>query len=135
MTREIYDLSALELSNAYRAKELSPVEATRAVLARIENCEPRLNVMYIINAEAALANAAASEKRWHESKPFDHIVFTAPFNMSEQPAASICAGYDEGGLPIGLQIVGHRFDDAGVMMLAHSYEGLRSPMRPWPDPI
>lgn len=68
------------------------------------------------------------------TRPFDHIVFTAPFNMSEQPAASICAGYDEDGLPIGLQIVGHRFDDAGVMMMAHSYEALRFPMRPWPNP-
>jgi len=67
-------------------------------------------------------------------RPFDHIVFTAPFNMSEQPAASICAGYDDDDLPIGLQIIGHRFDDAGVMMLAHAYEGLRIPMRPWPDP-
>jgi aspartyl-tRNA(Asn)/glutamyl-tRNA(Gln) amidotransferase subunit A len=54
--------------------------------------------------------------------------------MSEQPAASICAGYDDDGLPIGLQIIGHRFDDAGVMMLAHSYEGRRSGMRQWPDP-
>jgi Asp-tRNA(Asn)/Glu-tRNA(Gln) amidotransferase A subunit family amidase len=36
MTRELYDLTALELSHAYRSKELSPVEVTRAVLARIE---------------------------------------------------------------------------------------------------
>jgi aspartyl-tRNA(Asn)/glutamyl-tRNA(Gln) amidotransferase subunit A len=68
------------------------------------------------------------------ARPFDHIVFTAPFNMSEQPAASVCAGYDEEGMPIGLQIVGPRFDDAGVLMLAHSYEALRPAMRPWPDP-
>src|SRR6185295_15008151 len=54
--------------------------------------------------------------------------------ISKLPAAPICAGYDDDGLPIGLQIVGHRFDDAGVMMLAHSYEALRLPMRPWPDP-
>jgi Asp-tRNA(Asn)/Glu-tRNA(Gln) amidotransferase A subunit family amidase len=66
--------------------------------------------------------------------PFDHIAFTAPFNMSEQPAASVCAGYDEDGLPIGLQIVGPRFDDAGVLMLAHAYESLRPALRPWPDP-
>jgi Asp-tRNA(Asn)/Glu-tRNA(Gln) amidotransferase A subunit family amidase len=69
------------------------------------------------------------------ARPFDHIVFTAPFNMSEQPAASICAGYDEDGLPIGLQIVGHRFDDAGVLRLAHAYEALRPAMRPWPDAL
>ena len=53
--------------------------------------------------------------------------------MSEQPAASICAGYDDDGLPIGLQIVGHRFDDAGVLRMAAAYEAIRPAMRPWPE--
>jgi aspartyl-tRNA(Asn)/glutamyl-tRNA(Gln) amidotransferase subunit A len=68
------------------------------------------------------------------AKPFEHIGFTAPFNMSEQPAASLCAGYDDDGLPIGLQIVGHRFDDLGVLRMARAYEALRPPLRPWPQP-
>jgi aspartyl-tRNA(Asn)/glutamyl-tRNA(Gln) amidotransferase subunit A len=68
------------------------------------------------------------------AKPFEHIGFTAPFNMSEQPAASLCAGYDDDGLPIGLQIVGHRFDDLGVLRVARTYEALRPPLRPWPQP-
>ena len=68
------------------------------------------------------------------AKPFEHIAFTAPFNMSEQPAASLCAGYDADGLPIGLQIVGHRFDDLGVLRMARAYEALRPPLRPWPQP-
>ena len=67
-------------------------------------------------------------------KPFEHIAFTAPFNMSEQPAASICAGYDSEGLPIGLQIVGHRYDDLGVLRIAWAYETMRAPPRPWPEP-
>jgi aspartyl-tRNA(Asn)/glutamyl-tRNA(Gln) amidotransferase subunit A len=33
-----------------------------------------------------------------------------------------------------LQIVGHRFDDAGVLMLAQAYERLRPALRPWPQP-
>jgi aspartyl-tRNA(Asn)/glutamyl-tRNA(Gln) amidotransferase subunit A len=66
-------------------------------------------------------------------QPFEHIAFTAPFNFSEQPAASICAGYDSEGLPIGLQIVGHRFDDLGVLRMARAYEDLRPPLRPWPQ--
>ncbi len=69
------------------------------------------------------------------ARPFDHIVFTAPFNMSEQPAASVCCGFDEDGLPIGLQIVGRRFDDAGVLMMAQAYEEMRPVMRPWPEPV
>jgi aspartyl-tRNA(Asn)/glutamyl-tRNA(Gln) amidotransferase subunit A len=67
-------------------------------------------------------------------RPFEHIAFTAPFNMSEQPAASLCAGYDADGLPIGLQIVGHRFDDLGVLRVARAYEKLRPLPRPWPAP-
>ena len=67
-------------------------------------------------------------------KPFEHIAFTVPFNMSEQPAASLCAGHDADGLPIGLQIVGHRFDDLGVLRMARAYETLRPPPRPWPAP-
>ena len=64
---------------------------------------------------------------------YEHIGFTVPFNMSEQPAASICAGYDDDGMPIGLQIVGHRFDDAGVLRMAAAYEAIRPAGRPWPE--
>lgn len=65
-------------------------------------------------------------------RPFEHIAFTAPFNQSEQPACSICCGFDPDGLPIGLQIVGKRFDDPGVLQLARAFERLRAPLRPWP---
>jgi aspartyl-tRNA(Asn)/glutamyl-tRNA(Gln) amidotransferase subunit A len=54
--------------------------------------------------------------------------------MSEQPAASICAGYDTEGLPIGLQIVGHRFDDLRVLCVASAYETMRPKQRVWPEP-
>lgn len=65
-------------------------------------------------------------------RPFEHIVFTLPYNMSEQPAASINCGYTTGGLPIGLQIVGQRFDDLGVLQLCRAWERLRPAQKPWP---
>jgi Asp-tRNA(Asn)/Glu-tRNA(Gln) amidotransferase A subunit family amidase len=68
-------------------------------------------------------------------KPFPHIGFTVAFNMSEQPAASVNCGFDSDGLPIGLQIVGRRFDDLGVLAVARAYEAIRSAtLRPWPEP-
>lgn len=67
-------------------------------------------------------------------RPLEHIGFTVPFNMSEQPAASINCGYTEAGLPIGLQIAGQRFDDLGVLQVAHAFEQIRAPQRPWPQP-
>ncbi|GAP35028.1 amidase [Piscinibacter sakaiensis] len=68
------------------------------------------------------------------ARPFEHIAFTLPFNMSEQPAASVNAAYTADGLPIGLQIVGARHDDLGVLQLARAWEQLRPPSRPWPEP-
>jgi Asp-tRNA(Asn)/Glu-tRNA(Gln) amidotransferase A subunit family amidase len=67
-------------------------------------------------------------------RPFEHIAFTLPYNMSEQPAASVNCGYTKSGLPIGLQIAGHRFDDLGVLQVAYAWEGLRTAQRPWPEP-
>jgi aspartyl-tRNA(Asn)/glutamyl-tRNA(Gln) amidotransferase subunit A len=67
--------------------------------------------------------------------PFPHIGFTVAFNMSEQPAASVNCGYDSEGLPIGLQIIGRRFDDLGVMSIARAFEAIRAyEERPWPEP-
>ena len=67
-------------------------------------------------------------------RPLEHIAFTVPFNMSEQPAASINCGYTASGLPIGLQIAGPRFDDLGVLRVARAFEHLRGAQRPWPNP-
>ncbi|HLL18638.1 MAG TPA: amidase family protein, partial [Rubrivivax sp.] len=57
-----------------------------------------------------------------------------PFNMSEQPAISVPCGHTTAGLPIGLQIVGRRHDDLGVLRLAAAWERLRPPLLPWPQP-
>jgi Asp-tRNA(Asn)/Glu-tRNA(Gln) amidotransferase A subunit family amidase len=65
--------------------------------------------------------------------PFEHIAFTLPFNMSEQPAVSVNAGHGASGLPIGVQLIGHRHDDLGVLRLARAWEQLRGPQRPWPN--
>jgi aspartyl-tRNA(Asn)/glutamyl-tRNA(Gln) amidotransferase subunit A len=63
-----------------------------------------------------------------------HIAFTVPYNMSEQPAASINWATSRDGLPIGVQIVGRRFDDTGVLRIARRIERLRPAQRAWPEP-
>jgi Asp-tRNA(Asn)/Glu-tRNA(Gln) amidotransferase A subunit family amidase len=55
--------------------------------------------------------------------------FTFPFNMSGHPAASIPCGWSTGGLPIGMQIVGKRFDDLTVLQVSRAFEKLA----PWQD--
>jgi aspartyl-tRNA(Asn)/glutamyl-tRNA(Gln) amidotransferase subunit A len=81
----------------------------------------------VVAYEAELASPIHDPER-----PFEHIGYTVAFNMSEQPAVSVNAGYTKAGLPIGLQIIGQRFDDIGVLRLAHAWEILRGPQKPWP---
>jgi len=54
--------------------------------------------------------------------------------MSEQPAASVNWTASAEGLPIGVQVIGRRFDDAGVLQLSRTLERLRPAQRAWPDP-
>ncbi len=67
-------------------------------------------------------------------RPFEHIAFTLPYNMSGQPAIGIDCGHTADGLPIGLQIAGRRHDDLGVLRMAQAWEQLRPAPRPWPRP-
>jgi Asp-tRNA(Asn)/Glu-tRNA(Gln) amidotransferase A subunit family amidase len=67
-------------------------------------------------------------------QPFEHIAFTLPWNMSEQPASSVNAGWNDRWLPIGLQIVGRRHDDLGVLRMSRLWERLRGEQRAWPSP-
>jgi aspartyl-tRNA(Asn)/glutamyl-tRNA(Gln) amidotransferase subunit A len=66
------------------------------------------------------------------TQPFEHIAFTLPFNMSEQPAVALNGGYSAIGFPIGVQLAGRRHDDLGVLRIARAFEQLRGAQRPWP---
>ncbi|PTE19029.1 amidase [Cereibacter changlensis JA139] len=66
------------------------------------------------------------------NRAMTHIGFTAPYNISEQPAISVPCGHDSAGVPIGLQIAGPRFDDLGVLRAARAWERIAPAPRPWP---
>jgi aspartyl-tRNA(Asn)/glutamyl-tRNA(Gln) amidotransferase subunit A len=63
-----------------------------------------------------------------------HIAFTVAYNMSEQPASSLNWTFSADGLPIGVQVIGRRFDDLGVLRLSRLLEKLRPAQRGWPEP-
>ncbi|GGV08779.1 amidase [Actinomadura cremea] len=68
--------------------------------------------------------AGSPSPRWTAWTPF-----TYPFNMTQQPAASLPCGTTAAGLPVGLQVVGARHADALVMNACRAFEGAR-PWRP-----
>lgn len=55
--------------------------------------------------------------RWPTWTPF-----TYPFNLTGQPAISVPSGLADNGLPMAIQLVGARFDDARVLQVAHAYQ-------------
>lgn len=57
------------------------------------------------------------------ARALEMIPNTAPFDISGHPAISVPAGLAD-GLPIGMMIVGKRFDDATCLRVAHAFESL-----------
>ena len=55
--------------------------------------------------------------KWVNWTPFSY-----PFNLTQQPAASVPCGFTAQGLPIGLHLVGRMFDDRTVLRVAHVYQ-------------
>jgi aspartyl-tRNA(Asn)/glutamyl-tRNA(Gln) amidotransferase subunit A len=123
--------SAADMSGEAVFKAFSQFHATR--LAAVNACRAFDYVISPVSPVPAFAAELPSPTN-DPLHPLEHIGFTVPFNMSEQPAASINCGYTAGGLPIGLQIAGQRFDDLGVLQVARAFELLREPQRPWPQP-
>ncbi|GAA1157677.1 amidase [Kribbella jejuensis] len=65
------------------------------------------------------------------AKPFEHIAFTVPYNMSHHPATTVNAGYSTAGLPIGAQLAVPHHQDLQALALA-AYLQSRSARQPWP---
>jgi aspartyl-tRNA(Asn)/glutamyl-tRNA(Gln) amidotransferase subunit A len=61
-------------------------------------------------------------ERWQTWTPF-----TYPFNLTQQPAATVPCGFTSAGLPVGLQVVGPRHADARVLRACRAFEQAR----PW----
>jgi len=53
---------------------------------------------------------------------YERASLTTPANVSGHPALSVCSGYTKAGLPMGLQLVGRRFDEATLLKLGDAYE-------------
>ena len=120
-----------KLSGVDVVRGFNQTMAIRAAAAKLF-CE----VDYVISPVSPVVNFPAefAAPLNDPAKPFEHICFTVPWNMSENPALSINGGYDKKGFPIGVQIIGRRFDDIGVLGMGKAFEGLRGPQKPWPAP-
>jgi aspartyl-tRNA(Asn)/glutamyl-tRNA(Gln) amidotransferase subunit A len=121
------------------AGSLSPEDTfrafTRMQLLRASTVAITQPYDYVLSPVSPVLPFAAEAINSGSENPLKDSHFTAVFNQSEQPAASINCGYSRSGLPIGLQIAGRRFDDLGVLQMSRFYESARPPQAAWPEPV
>lgn len=113
-------------------------KAFQDVLAGIEKAKAEVvaaTARYdvVISPTMPVVNYPADQVSTIAGKPFSAVNYTSLFNQTGQPAASVCCGFDERGLPIGLQIIGQCNDDLRVMQVAAVYECQRGWELPWPE--
>ncbi len=73
MTTELHEMTAVELSEAFRAGEASPVEAAEACLGRIDALDSAINAFCHVDHQDTIAQAEASETRWQDGAPLSPL--------------------------------------------------------------
>ncbi|WP_323845193.1 amidase [Microbulbifer magnicolonia] len=114
---------------ADKAAQLSMLDYLAAVNERTALCERMANFhqKYDLLLTPTLPITAFKAGRevpedWPSTRWPSWTPYTYPFNLTGQPALSVPCGFSSDGLPIGLQLVGRRFDDATVLRAGQAYQ-------------
>jgi len=111
----------LQLGLQTRAVDyLRGLEGQRQLRAEVEEQYAKIDVL-VTPTTASTASRIEDELSASGREVHIHRL-TCPFNLTGQPAISLPCGFDRQGLPVGLQIVGRRFDEGTVLRVAHAYE-------------
>jgi aspartyl-tRNA(Asn)/glutamyl-tRNA(Gln) amidotransferase subunit A len=110
-------------AEAWRAVDLFRALTERARLAeRLEHFNQRYHLLMTpsvaIEPFAVHHNVppGSGMRDWEEWAPFSY-----PFNLSQQPAASVPCGFTDAGLPVGFQLAGGKHDDVRVLRASHAF--------------
>ena len=114
-------LGTYVLSSGYYDAYYKKALKARAVITRefnraFEKCD------IIIGPVAPTTAYKIGEKINDPIQMYMEDIFTVPVNISGLPAISIPCGFDRKSLPIGLQIIGKRFDESTIIRAAYSFE-------------
>lgn len=103
---------------------ISGVDYVQAVRRRRELCAATaaamkdLDVLLTASQPTEAPRIDAVPKWANLEKPS----FTIPFNVTGQPAISVCTGFGAGGLPVSMQLAGKPFEEATLFSVAHAFE-------------
>ncbi len=112
----------LEIGNALSGLDLiTAMDGVDRLAGQIGHCFTLVdNLLFPINI------FPTPEAGFLEAAPADEISrlvsFTTPVNAAGNPSLALPGGFDGGGLPIGFQIVGRRFEEASLLRLGHVFQ-------------
>jgi aspartyl-tRNA(Asn)/glutamyl-tRNA(Gln) amidotransferase subunit A len=112
--RERLALAALITGADYVQAQRRRRELCAAVAAAMARCD-----LLLTAAQPGEARPIGQMGKWAS---FEAPNLTIPFNLTGQPAMVVCAGFGEGGMPVGVQLAGRPFEDATVLRAAHAFE-------------
>lgn len=129
VTKAVYDWTRPAVAYSARdfARFMAAIAADRAHILHALRAYD-----YVLAPVLPVVNFPAESPGVSAEIPLRHANFTAPFNQTAQPAASVHHSFDARGLPIGVQVIGHRFDDLGVLQIAQAIELSRPAINQWP---
>jgi len=107
------------------AGELLDAQMKRGALGTHMNLFHRDYDLLVTPTLAVAAFDAGLEFPPGKTRWIDWTPFSFPFNLTQQPAASIPCGFTKEGLPVGLHIVGPRYNDGIVLRAARAFETAR----------
>jgi aspartyl-tRNA(Asn)/glutamyl-tRNA(Gln) amidotransferase subunit A len=126
--RKLIDPGLLEvaaLGASIDAGEVIAAQLKRGALGAHMNLFHRDYDLLVTPTLAVAAFDAGREFPQGKTRWIDWTPFSFPFNLTQQPAASIPCGFTRAGLPVGLHIVGRKYDDALVLRAARAFESAR----------
>jgi aspartyl-tRNA(Asn)/glutamyl-tRNA(Gln) amidotransferase subunit A len=100
------------------ATYLQAVRRRRELIAEMDEATKGLDILVSVSQPGEAPEIAAVPKWATAAMPS----FTFPFNVTGYPAMSVCCGFGEGGLPLGIQLAARPFEDAKLLRVAHAYE-------------
>ena len=114
----------LDLGRGLSALDLAALQLLRARLTgSIERLLAPLDLLLMpVTGTAAYSIAGMAAAGRTPETIAGRLRYTAPFDMSGHPTLTLPGGMTSDGVPVGFQIVGHAFDEAGILAAGHAYQ-------------
>ena len=112
----------LDLGRGLSGLELSRMQLTRARVTGEINLLLASIDLLLLPAMAVAAPSLAAMKARTPQTIASRLRYTAPIDMSGHPTLTLPGGMTADGVPVGFQIVGRSFDEAGILAAGHAFQ-------------